>query len=73
MAWAARFEVGDVLRLSDLGPAFDTVIDSGVFHTFDDDGRLRYVASLASVLRRAVCFSWSASATVSRGFGAAAG
>jgi cyclopropane fatty-acyl-phospholipid synthase-like methyltransferase len=47
---AARFETGDVLRLDDLGLAFDTVIDSGVFHVFDDEARARYVASLASVL-----------------------
>ena len=48
---AVRFEVGDVLRLGDLGLAFDTIIDSGVFHVFDDEDRVRYVASLASVLR----------------------
>ena len=48
---AVRFEVGDVLRLGDLGLAFDTIIDSGVFHVFDDEDRARYVASLASVLR----------------------
>jgi SAM-dependent methyltransferase len=47
---AARFETGDVLRLSDLGLTFDVVIDSGVFHVFDDEARARYVASLASVL-----------------------
>ena len=47
---AARFETGDVLRLGDLGLAFDTVIDSGVFHVFDDEARVRYAASLASVL-----------------------
>ena len=57
-----RFEVGDVLRLSDLGLSFDTVIDSGVFHVFDDDSRAQYVASLASVLRPGgrcylMCFS----------------
>ncbi len=46
----ARFEVGDALNLGRLGLAFDTVIDSGLFHVFDDDGRGRYVASLASVL-----------------------
>ena len=38
---AVRFEVGDVLRLGDLGLAFDTIIDSGVFHVFDDEDRLR--------------------------------
>jgi cyclopropane fatty-acyl-phospholipid synthase-like methyltransferase len=47
---AARFEVADVLSLGQLGLAFDTVIDSGVFHVFNDDDRARYVTSLASVL-----------------------
>jgi len=47
----ARFEIGDVLRLADLGLAFDVIIDSGVFHVFDDEDRARYVTSLASVLR----------------------
>jgi SAM-dependent methyltransferase len=47
----ARFEVGDVLRLADLGLTFDVIIDSGVFHVFDDEDRARYVTSLASVLR----------------------
>jgi len=36
---AARFEVADALRLADLGLSFDTVIDSGLFHVFDDDSR----------------------------------
>jgi cyclopropane fatty-acyl-phospholipid synthase-like methyltransferase len=59
---AARFETGDVLRLGDLGLAFDTVIDSGVFHVFSDEDRVRYVASLASALRPGgrcylMCFS----------------
>jgi SAM-dependent methyltransferase len=45
-----RFEVGDVLRLGRLGLVFDTVIDSGVFHVFDDSDRARYVSSLASAL-----------------------
>jgi len=58
----ARFEVADVLELGQLGPTFDTVIDSGVFHVFDDEDRVRYVASLASVLRQGghcylACFS----------------
>jgi SAM-dependent methyltransferase len=58
----ARFEVGDALRLGDLGLTFDTIIDSGVFHVFDDENRARYVASLASVLRPGgycylMCFS----------------
>ena len=47
----ARFEVGDALRLVDLGLTFDVIIDSGVFHVFDDENRATYVSSLASVLR----------------------
>ena len=45
----ARFEVADALDLGQLGISFDTVIDSGLFHVFDDQGRARYVTSLASV------------------------
>ena len=33
-----------------LGLTFDTVIDSGLFHVFDDPDRARYVTSLAAVL-----------------------
>ena len=47
---AVRFETGDVLRLADLGLGFGVIIDSGVFHVFDDEDRVRYVTSLASVL-----------------------
>ena len=58
----ARFEVADALSLGDLGLSFHTVIDSGLFHVFDDESRVRYVASLASVLRPGgrlylMCFS----------------
>ena len=58
----ARFEVGDALNLGQLGLSFDTIIDSGLFHVFDDDSRARYVTSLASVLRPGgrlylMCFS----------------
>jgi len=45
-----RFEAADALGLGELGLAFDTVIDSGLFHVFDDADRARYVTSLASVL-----------------------
>ena len=47
---SARFEVADALRLGQLGLTFDVLIDSGVFHIFDDADRERYVASLAAVL-----------------------
>ena len=58
----ARFDVADVLHLADLGLMFDVVIDSGVFHVFDDQDRARYVASLASALCdggycHLICFS----------------
>jgi SAM-dependent methyltransferase len=58
----ARFEVGDALRLAGLGLTFDAIIDSGVFHVFDDENRARYVTSLAAVLRPGgrcylMCFS----------------
>jgi SAM-dependent methyltransferase len=58
----ARFEVASVLDLGRLGLTFDTIIDSGVFHVFDDGDRARYVASLASVLEAGgrcylMCFS----------------
>ena len=48
----ADFQVGDVLALDQLGRTFATIIDSGVFHIFSDADRVRYVASLASVLQQ---------------------
>lgn len=47
---AARFVVGDALRLGDVGGSFDTVFDCGLFHVLDDDERARYVGSLADVV-----------------------
>jgi len=49
---AARFLVWDALRLPELGEQFDTVLDSGLFHVFDDERRARYVEALAAVVRR---------------------
>ena len=59
---AVHFQVGDALHLDRLGRQFDVIIDSGVFHVFDDDERPRYIESLASVLRPGgtcflMCFS----------------
>ena len=45
-----RFEVGDALDLAFPDAAFDTVVDSGVFHVFDDEPRARFVASIHRVL-----------------------
>ncbi len=47
---AASFAVADARDLFDLGQAFDTVIDSGVFHVFADEDRARFVSSLATLL-----------------------
>ncbi|HET9899100.1 MAG TPA: class I SAM-dependent methyltransferase [Streptosporangiaceae bacterium] len=60
-----RFEVASALELARLGvtgAGFDVIIDSGLFHVFDDPDRPRYAASLASVLRPGgtlylMCFS----------------
>jgi SAM-dependent methyltransferase len=58
----ARFEVLDALNLGTLGDTFDTVIDSGLFHVFDDDARARYVTAVQDVIRpgghlHLMCFS----------------
>ena len=45
-----RFLVSDALRLTELGNQFDTVLDCGLFHVFDDDDRARFVDSLTEVV-----------------------
>ena len=44
-----EFVAADALRLERLGREFATVLDCGLFHTFDGDERAGYVAGLASV------------------------
>jgi SAM-dependent methyltransferase len=44
-----EFAVADAFHLERLGRRFATVLDCGLFHTFDHDERPDYVASLASV------------------------
>lgn len=58
----ARFMTWDALELSALGEAFDTVIDCGLFHVFEDRERPKFVEALrASTLSGAwyymLCFS----------------
>jgi SAM-dependent methyltransferase len=58
----AGFVVGDALNLAALGEQFDTVVDSGLFHVFDDSDREQYVGSLSDAVRPAghvflLCFS----------------
>jgi len=57
-----EFTAADAFALERLGRRFDTVLDCGLFHTFDESERPRYVASLASVIDLGgalyvVCFS----------------
>jgi len=42
-ALGARFLVWDALKLPDLDESFDTVVDCGLFHVFDDPERPRFV------------------------------
>ena len=48
---SARFEVGDVLTMPLPRAAFDSVLDSGCFHSFEDAERSQYVDVLRRVTR----------------------
>ena len=48
-----EFATADAFQLERLGRRFETVLDCGLFHTFDGDERPRYAASLASVTKHA--------------------
>ncbi len=57
-----EFAAADAFQLQRLGRRFETVLDCGLFHTFDGEERMRYVASLASVTKHGgtlyvLCFS----------------
>jgi SAM-dependent methyltransferase len=45
----ASFDVADALDLGRLERTFSSVLDCGLFHTFDDEERRDYVESLAAV------------------------
>ncbi|WP_435824549.1 class I SAM-dependent methyltransferase [Nocardia rhamnosiphila] len=58
----AEFVAADALELGRIDRKFDTVLDCGLFHTFDAEERHPYIASLASVTDPgatlyALCFS----------------
>jgi SAM-dependent methyltransferase len=58
----ARFLLGDALELPALGDRYDTVLDSGLFHVFDDGERARFVESLRETVASGgryymLCFS----------------
>lgn len=46
----AEFLVHDALSVSALGASFDAVLDSGFFHTLDDDARRIYREEMAGVM-----------------------
>ena len=59
---SAEFARMDALTLEGLDRQFDSVIDSGLFHVFSDEDRVRYVAGLAHVTKPGgwvflLCFS----------------
>jgi len=45
------FFAASVLTLPDLGQPFDTAIDAGVFHVFNDKDRVKYVANIQRCLK----------------------
>lgn len=58
----AEFLVADALRLERVGRTFDSVLDVGLFHVFDDEERRAYVDSLGTVttagsVLHLMCFS----------------
>jgi 2-polyprenyl-3-methyl-5-hydroxy-6-metoxy-1,4-benzoquinol methylase len=59
---SCRFEVGDALELDSIGDGYDTVLDCGLFHVFDDSDRIRFASGLAAAVRPGghyfmLCFS----------------
>jgi ubiquinone/menaquinone biosynthesis C-methylase UbiE len=57
-----EFALADAFHLERLTRRFETVLDCGLFHTFDGDERPRYASSLASVTQHdgtlyVLCFS----------------
>jgi SAM-dependent methyltransferase len=59
---SAEFLLADALALGELGRNWDSALDCGVFHVFEDPERELYVSSLASALRpgavlHLMCFS----------------
>ena len=58
----ATFRVFDALRLPELDTQFDTVLDCGLFHVFDDEERRHFLDGLGVVVRpggryHMLCFS----------------
>ncbi|AKS35231.1 class I SAM-dependent methyltransferase [Mycolicibacterium goodii] len=64
----ARFEVGDAMALGTRG-GYDTILDSALFHIFDDADRQTYVASLHAGCRPGGTVHVLALSDAGRGFG----
>ena len=65
---AARLEVADAMNLGD-EPRYDTIVDSALFHIFDDTDRPKYVASLHNACRPGGIVHMLALSDAGRGFG----
>jgi 2-polyprenyl-3-methyl-5-hydroxy-6-metoxy-1,4-benzoquinol methylase len=68
----ARFEVADALDLG-ADPGYDTIVDSALFHIFDDVDRTRYVAGLHRACRPGGLVHVLALSDSGRGFGPSVG
>ena len=64
----ARFEVADALHLN-VSPGYDTIVDSALFHIFDDADRATYVRSLHGATRPGGAVHVLALSDAGRGFG----
>ena len=64
----ARFEVADAMNLPG-EPRYDTIVDSALFHIFDDTDRRKYVASLHKACRTGGVVHVLALSDAGRGFG----
>jgi SAM-dependent methyltransferase len=64
----ARFEVADAMNLGS-DPGYQTVVDSALFHIFDDADRARYVRSLHAAVRPGGLVHVLALSDAGRGFG----
>lgn len=65
---SARFAVADAMNLPD-EPRYDTIVDSALFHIFDDTDRPKYVASLHNACRPGGVVHVLALSDAGRGFG----
>ncbi|ABM12709.1 MULTISPECIES: class I SAM-dependent methyltransferase [Mycolicibacterium] len=64
----ARFELADALHLGP-DPTYDTIVDSALFHIFDDADRATYVRSLHAATRPGSVVHLLALSDSGRGFG----